>query len=100
MSAAAFTPTAADETIFGLEIRNREAEKLIATYAKNHRWLDVGVGLAGLLVPGGSIVAMVASIAAQGPCFINRWQQNSRAYTRHQSIIILGPVEIRNSHPG
>jgi uncharacterized protein (DUF697 family) len=69
MSDATFDPSMNDGTIFGLQIRNREAEKVIGSYAKNHRWLDVGVGLAGFLVPGGSIAAMIACMAAQGPVF-------------------------------
>jgi hypothetical protein len=71
MSASAFAPSMNDITVLGLDIRNKEAEKIIAQYAKNHRWLDVAVGAAGTLVPvpGAALVAMVACIAAQGPLF-------------------------------
>jgi len=58
-----------ETTVFGLGLRNREAEKVIGNYAGNHRWLDVGVGIVGSIIPGASIPAMIACIAAQGPAF-------------------------------
>jgi hypothetical protein len=60
-----------ENTIFGLQSRNRLAEKVIGNYAKNHRWLDVGVGVIGTFVPipGASLAAMLACVAAQGPFF-------------------------------
>jgi uncharacterized protein (DUF697 family) len=58
-----------DVTIFGLEDRNSTAERVIAEYAQNHRWLDVSVGLVGTVIPGGAIPAMIACIAVQGPLF-------------------------------
>jgi uncharacterized protein (DUF697 family) len=54
-------------SLFGLEARNAQAEKVITDYACGHAAADVAAGIAGLLVPGGSIIALIGSIAAQAP---------------------------------
>jgi uncharacterized protein (DUF697 family) len=52
---------------FKLQTRNELASKIIARYAERHRFMDVFIGAAGLLIPGGGIIAMIATMAAQAP---------------------------------
>ncbi len=54
--------------LFGLEQRNETAHQVIASYAKKHAKLDIGIGLAGLLpIPGAATVALVGAVLAQAP---------------------------------
>jgi uncharacterized protein (DUF697 family) len=53
--------------VFGLNDRNAQAQKVIFDYAHGHALADIGVGLAGLFIPGGATVALMASVAAQAP---------------------------------
>jgi uncharacterized protein (DUF697 family) len=53
--------------VYGLEDRNRLAQAVIRDYAVCHAAADVAVGLAGLLIPGGGLATMAASIAGQVP---------------------------------
>jgi uncharacterized protein (DUF697 family) len=69
MSAMVGTLSANDVTMFDIGSRNEEAQKIIASYATNHAWLDVAVGVVGTLIPGAALPAMAACIAAQGPLF-------------------------------
>jgi hypothetical protein len=60
-----------DYVLDHFEARNRLAEEVIASYAAGHAALDVGIGIAGIIVgtfvPFGGTAAMVASLAAQAP---------------------------------
>src|ERR1700710_1577725 len=57
-------PTSA--VMYDLDERNRLAEELIESYANNHGWMDVGVGIVGM-IPGAGIPALFAAIGLQGP---------------------------------
>lgn len=63
MQEIAYIPNSA----FYLKRRNETANAVIERYAKRHRFMDVGIGIAGLFIPGGGIIAALASIAAQAP---------------------------------
>lgn len=54
-------------SIFNLSERNRQAEQVIRDYARGHATADIGIGILGTIIPGATIPALVASIAAQAP---------------------------------
>jgi len=54
-------------SIFNLSERNRQAEQVIRDYARGHAAADIGIGILGTIVPGATIPALIASIAAQAP---------------------------------
>ncbi|MBV9691055.1 MAG: hypothetical protein JO202_15260 [Ktedonobacteraceae bacterium] len=59
--------TAIPTAFFHSDARNRLANQVINNYAAGHALMDVVIGAAGLLVPGGGVAAMLASLAAQAP---------------------------------
>jgi len=59
--------TAIPTAFFHSNARNRLANQVINNYAAGHAAIDVIIGAAGLLVPGGGVAAMLASLAAQAP---------------------------------
>jgi uncharacterized protein (DUF697 family) len=52
---------------FFLKRRNDMANVVIERYAKRNRFANVGIGIAGLFVPGGGILSTLVSIATQSP---------------------------------
>ena len=59
--------TAIPTAFFHSNARNRLAYRVINNYAAGHAVMDVVIGAAGFLVPGGGVAAMLASLAAQAP---------------------------------
>lgn len=63
--------TAIPTAFFHSDARNRLANQVINNYATGHATMDVIIGAAGLLVPGGGVAAMLVSLAAQAPVIYN-----------------------------
>ncbi len=57
----------ANVSLFWLTRRNALATGVIARYAGTHAAASVGIGVAGLVVPGGGLVSMIAALAMQAP---------------------------------
>ena len=60
-------PTPLDRKTPEWVLRNGRAETIIASYARAHAWIDVGVGAIGTFIPAAALPGLGACVLAQYP---------------------------------
>jgi hypothetical protein len=81
------------DSIYYLKRRNALANTVIQRYAERSRFLNVGVNITGLFVPGGSLLALLTTLATQAPAIYKPLvNELSSIYLAEPDMITRGQI--------